>query len=241
MTAQLRRAYPLAIICRVLRVPRSSVSIHDRRTRAATSAASGAAALWAHIESIAATWPTSGYRRVTARWRREAEPVRGTTGKRVRRLLHELGLTGNVPTCWRCRTTNSTHPYSRSPNLVRNLEVGYPDHVWVGGITSVRPRLEVGYLAVFMSVCTRAFRGGSSRALDHALTVTALERVLEAGHVPALHHSDHGVQYAAAAYTACLERFGVRSSMAEVGSSRHNGYAERLMQTINEEEVDLTE
>jgi putative transposase len=50
-----------------------------------------------------------------------------------------------------------------------------------------------------------------------------------------------GVQYAATAYVACLEQFGVRISMAEVGEPRQNGYAERLMRTIKEEEVELTE
>jgi putative transposase len=242
VTAQLRGAYPLADICRVLAAPRSSVYTHDRQTRAAAPAASAAAVLRAHIEQIATTWPTYGYRRVTAQLRREAEPVRGTNRKRVHRLMQELGLMGKAPTRRRCRTTDSAHPYPRYPNLVRDLEVSYPDHVWVGDITYVRLRLEFVYLAVLMDVFTRAIRGWElARWLDHALTLTALERALEGGHVPAIHHSDQGVQYAATAYTACLEQFGVHISMAEVGQPRQNGYAERLMRTIKEEEVDLTE
>lgn len=34
---------------------------------------------------------------------------------------------------------------------------------------------------------------------------------------------------------------GVKTSMAEVGQAWQNGYAERLMRTIKEEEVDLSE
>lgn len=68
----------------------------------------------APIEQIATTWPTSGYRRVTAQLRRKAEPVEGTNSKRVRRLLHELGLVGKAPVRRRCRTTDCQHPGRRA-------------------------------------------------------------------------------------------------------------------------------
>lgn len=61
------------------------------------------------------------------------------------------------------------------------------------------------------------------------------------GHQPGIHHSDQGVQYAATAYTARLEQLGAQISMAEQGEHRQNGYAGRLMRTIKEEEVALTE
>jgi putative transposase len=240
MTAQLRSEYPLAVICRALHLPRGSVYAHDRE--GVSPAASAEAAVRAHIEQIAATWPTYGYRRVAAQLRREAEPSEGTNTKRVRRLMHELGLVGKGPTRRRARTTNSEHPYPRYANLVRDLAVDHPDHVWVGDITYVRLHLEFVYLAVLMVVFTRVIRGWElSRSLDQALTLTALERALEQGHIPQIHHSDQGVQYAATAYVACLEQVGARISMAEVGEPRQNGYAERLMRTIKEEEVDLTE
>lgn len=239
---QLRRDYPLAAICRVLQVPRSGVYAGIGRESRRAGAAETDDALRGHIEQIATTWPTYGYRRVTAQLRREAEPAAGTNGKRVRRLMRELGLVGKAPRRRRCRTTNSEHPYPRFPNLVRDLPVDHPDHVWVGDITYVRLHLEFVYLAVLMDVFTRAIRGWElSRSLGQALTLTALERALEHGHVPQIHHSDQGVQYAATAYVAGLEQFGVRISMAEVGEPRQNGYAERLMRTIKEEEVDLTE
>jgi putative transposase len=67
------------------------------------------------------------------------EPREGTNSKRVRRLMHELGLAGKAPKRRRTRTTNSEHPYPRYPNLVRDLvrglTVDHPDHVWVGDIT----------------------------------------------------------------------------------------------------------
>ena len=105
----------------------------------------------------------------------------------------------------------------------------------------MRLHSEFVYLAVIMDVFTRRIRGWQlGRSLDQELTLTALRRALERGQ-PAIHHSDQGVQYAATAYTQLLKDREVAISMAEVGAAWQNGYAERLMRTIKEEEVDLSE
>ena len=49
------------------------------------------------------------------------------------------------------------------------------------------------------------------------------------------------MQYAATAYTDLLAGRGAAISMAAVGKPEENGFAERLMRTIKEEEVDLSE
>jgi transposase InsO family protein len=79
-----------------------------------------------------------------------------------------------------------------------------------------------------------------SRDLTHDLTVTALRRALKRG-VPEIHHSDQGVQYATPDYTRRLEECGVRISMTDKGAAWQNGYAERWMRTLKEEEVYLSE
>ena len=108
-------------------------------------------------------------------------------------------------------------------------------------ITYIRLRDEFVYLAVVMDVFTRSIRGWHlGRDLDHGLTLAALKRALTIG-VPAIHHSDQGVQYAATGYVDHLTKLGVTLSMAAVGEPRENGFAERLMRTIKEEEVDLSE
>ena len=62
-----------------------------------------------------------------------------------------------------------------------------------------------------------------------------------ANHGPEIHHSDQGVQYAATAYTESLHAHGIQISMADIGAAWQNGYAERLIRTIKDEEVDLSE
>jgi transposase InsO family protein len=222
--------YPVRWLCRLLDCPRAGLY------RAPTVAADEAQLRHA-IERTAGTWPTYGYRRVTAMLRRDGWAV---NAKRVRRVMRDLGLAAGAPPR-RVRTTDSNHPFPRYPNLVADLSVTRPDQVWVADITYVRVRAEFVYLAVLMDVFTRVIRGWElSRSLDQSLTLAALRRAVRRGR-PAIHHSDQGVQYAATAYVERLTTVGAAISMATVGVPEENGYAERLMRTIKEEEVALTD
>ena len=141
-------------------------------------------------------------------------------------------------------TTNSEHRFPRYPNLVQGLAIVRPDQVWVSDITYMRLRHDFVYLAVVMDVFTRCIQGRTSgsrhlgHSLDQSLTLLALQRAL-ANHVPGIHHSDPGCQYAATAYTEMLQDAHVLISMAEVGAAWQDGTAERLLRTIKEEEADL--
>jgi putative transposase len=223
----LSQHYPVRRVCRVLHDARSCI-YHQPRSR-------DEAPLKAAIARLAEAWPTYGYRRITALLHREQVQV---NCKHVARLMRKMDLQrqrlAGLP-----RTTDSAHAYPRYPNLVQNLEITHPDHVWVGDMTYVRLHKAFVYLAVLMDVYTRAIRGWHlSRHLDQSLTLTALRRAL-VHHQPAIHHSDQGVQYAATAYIQLLHAAGVQISMATVGEATENGYAERLMRTIKEEEVAL--
>jgi putative transposase len=222
--------YPVSVVCEVVECARSSY--YHRPTP------SPDAGLQRAIEEVAAAWPRYGYRRVTHQLRREGWTV---NHKRVARLMRDLGLQAQRKPKPRTTTTDSRHAFPRYPNLVEQLEIVRPEQVWVSDITYIGLREEFVYLAVLMDVFTRCIRGWHlGRSLDQSLTLRALERAL-AHSTPEIHHSDQGVQYAATAYTARLQATGVRISMAEVGAAWQNGYAERLMRTIKEEEVYLSE
>ncbi len=226
----LAQEYPVSVVCEVLECARSSyyhrpLPLHDTGVRQA-------------IEEVAAAWPRYGYRRVTHQLRREGWTV---NHKRVARLMRELGLQAQRKPKPHTTTTDSRHAFPRYPNLVERLEIVRPEQVWVSDITYIRLRQEFLYLAVLMDVFTRCIRGWHlGRSLDQGLTLRALEQAL-ALYTPEIHHSDQGVQYAATAYTARLQAVGTQISMAEVGAAWQNGYAERLMRTIKEEEVDLSD
>ena len=222
--------FPKTAVCKALGVMRSSLYYKPRRAEAPV--------LKSAIGEVCARFPRYGYRRVTAELHRQRWRV---NRKRVVRLMAEMGLQAKKVVRKR-RTTNSQHPFPRYPNLVQDLVVQRPDEVWVADIAYVRLKNGFVYLAVLMDVCTRAIRGWHlGRTLEQALTLEALRKAFETQHRPQIHHSDQGVQYAATEYTELLQAQGIRISMAEVGEPTQNGYAERLMRTIKEEEVDLSD
>jgi putative transposase len=221
--------YPKAVVSRVLDVARSS--LYPR------SALVGNEELDTAMKDICAQFPCYGYRRVTAELRRLGWAV---NRKRVARRMKIMGLQAQKVVRKR-RTTNSEHSFPRYPNLVESLMVQRPDQVWVADITYIRLKHEFVYLAVIMDVFTRAIRGWHlGRSLDQSLTLTALQKALQS-HRPEIHHSDQGLQYAATDYTSLLQQHNIQISMAEVGEPTQNGYAERLMRTIKDEEVDLSD
>jgi transposase InsO family protein len=229
MINTLKDDYSVRLLCETLDVHRCNLYHEPRRDedRPVKDA----------LRELAGAWPTYGYRRLTVMLRRAGLKV---NAKRVRRLMHELGIIGKAPEK-KPRTTDSNHPYPRFPNLVEGLKAERPEQVWVADITYIRLRKEFVYLSVLMDVFTRCIRGWHlGRSLEQALTLSALERAFERG-CPEIHHSDQGVQYAATAYVDMLKARAVKISMASVGEPEENGYAERLMRTIKEEEVDLSE
>ena len=224
-------AYPITVLCRVLDLPRS--------TQYYQSIGRDEAELRQALEAAAQEFPTYGSRRLTQQVRRL--PYRLVAGRtRVRRLMGELGLKRR-PKRRICYTTNSQHGYGRYPNLVAERVAAVPDEIWVSDITYIRLHREFIYLAVVMDVFTRTIRGWNlGRSLGQALTLVALERALVRQR-PQIHHSDQGIQYAAPAYIQALQQASVTISMAAVGEPRENGYAERLIRTIKEEEVALAD
>ena len=219
----------MIMLCEVLSLPRSSYYYQPMER--------DELGLKAAIEELAGQWPTYGYRRITAELRRAEWNV---NHKRVARLMREMGLQVQRRRTKRW-TTDSKHGWPRFPNLVLELEITYPEQVWVGDITYIHLQSDFVYLAILMDVFTRSIRGWHlARGLDQALTITTLQRALACSR-PEIHHSDQCVQYAAGDYVRLLQDREVAISMTDVGAAWQNGYAERLVRTIKEEEVYLSD
>jgi len=223
--------YPIGLACELVELPRSTY--HYRNHKADESQ------LVSDLKEVAGQHVTYGTRRVRSQLRRSPYGYR-LNRKRVQRIMRREGLLRPAKRR-KCRTTNSDHPYPRYANLVKDLEITYPEQVWVCDITYIRLGQGFVYLAIVMDVFTRLIRGWQlSKMLDQELTIAALGMALN-DHVPQIHHSDQGVQYAAHVYIDLLKGHQVQISMATVGEAEENGYAERLMRTIKEEEVDLSD
>lgn len=217
--------------CRVLGLPRSSYYYCSQpKTEDDLKEA---------IQCVAGLFPTYGTRRIAHQLRRL--PYRYPVGrKRIQRLMRSMSLLRPVKRV-RLHTTNSEHGFPRFPNLIEGLTVSHPDQVWAADITYIRLKQGFVYLAVLMDVFTRSIRGWHlSRSLDQNLSLYALQQGLH-HHCPEMHHSDQGIHYAFKNYVQVLKDHKIQISMASVGKPEENGYAERLMRTIKEEEVELSE
>jgi putative transposase len=223
--------YPIEQACQLVELPRSSYYYRSQKAEESQ--------LEEDLKEVTGQYPTYGTRRVTHQLRRSPYHYR-VNRKCVQRIMRQRHWLRPVKRK-RFRTTNSDHPYLRYPNLVKQLEVTRPEQVWVADITYIRLGQGFVFLAVVLDVFTRSVRGWNlSGSLDQELSLAALRMALS-DRVAEIHHSDQGIQYAAQAYSHLLKAHGFQISMAAVGKAEENGYAERFMRTIKEEEVDLSD
>ena len=126
-------------------------------------------------------------------------------------------------------------------NRLETLEISECDQVWVGDITSVRLKGYFVYVCLLMDVFTRMIRGWQVRRhLTQPLTLKPLEQALRRS-IPEIHHPDQGVQYLSNTYISTLTDHGIEISVARQVCPWENGYAERLIRTLKEEEVHLND
>lgn len=223
--------YPVEVGCQVVALARSTYYYAAKERSEAQ--------LVADMEVVLGQQLSYGTRRVTHQLRRApfGYPI---NRKRVQRIMRARGWLRRQKRA-KCRTTNSDHPYPRYPNRVADLAITAPDQVWACDITYIRLGSGFVYLAIVLDIFTRSIRGWAlGRSLEGRLTLTALQVALQKG-CPTIHHSDQGVQYAATEYVELLLAHHVQISMAAIGKAEENGYAERFMRTIKEEEVDLSD
>ncbi len=232
-----RATYPVAVLCRVLRVARSAYYAWARHGASARATADEAL-----LERIAAAHvrsrQTYGAPRIHAALR--AGGVR-CARKRVARLMRGAGLVG----CHRrrrVRTTVADPARTPAPNLVaRNFAAPAPDRLWIGDITFVPTREGWLYLAVLLDVYSRRVIGWAMA--DHLRAELALDALAMALHArrppPGLvHHTDRGGQYTARVYQDALAARGVVSSMSRAGECLDNTMAESFFATLKAELVD---
>lgn len=146
-------------------------------------------------------------------------------------LLSDYGLLVRRRKRKRVSTTDSNHPFRKYPNLVRELQVLRPDHLWVSDITYLSLADSFCYLSLVTDAYSRKIVGyclhptlkkeGPIQALEMAVA----DRVYRQ---PLIHHSDRGLQYCCGDYIGLLERSGIKISMTEKGDPYENAIAERV-------------
>ncbi len=136
-------------------------------------------------------------------------------------------------------TTNSHHRFRKHKNLIEELDVNQPEHVWVSDITYVGSRTEPLYLLLVTDAYSKKIMGhdlSDSLAVDSSLR--ALKKAVKARKYkdrPLIHHSDRGLQYCSNEYQAVLKRNRLTPSMTESYDPYANAVAERVNGILKDE------
>ena len=221
-------------LCPLLSISRSGVYAVRQQSRPASEAI----ALRDAIERIVLEFPGYGYRRVTHELRRQGWVV---NAKRVLRIMRQEALLCQLKRRF-VATTDSRHDLGHYPNRLRERVPTGLNQAWVADITYIRLPTTFCYLAAILDAFSRRVIGWElSRHIDTELTLAALERaIITRDPAPGLiHHSDHGVQYAAMRYVERLKQIGAQISMAAIGNVYENALAETFFATLKREEVYL--
>ena len=237
--ARHRGAYPVRLMCRVLRV--SPAGFYRAQGRPPSARARADAVLRVQIRAVhAASDGTYGAPRLPA----ALAAVGVTCGRhRAARLLHLEGLQGVATRRFRVPTTvrDATQPVV--PNtLARQFAVGATaaalNRRWAADVTYVATWAGWLYLAVVLDVASRRVIGWAmGPSLAHELPLAALTMAQRTRRPApgALHHSDQGRQYSSAGYQAALAAAGLTPSMSRRGDCWDNAVVESFFATLKTE------
>ncbi|HEJ7510045.1 TPA: IS3 family transposase [Klebsiella oxytoca] len=237
LIGKLRARYPVATLCHVFGVHRSSYKYWkcrpDKPDRKHTELRSQVQELYnishgsAGARSIAAMATLRGFR--MGRW------LAG-------RLMKELGLVSCQQPIHRYK--RGGHEHIAIPNhLERQFAVTEPNQVWCGDVTYIWTGKRWAYLAVVLDLFARKPVGWAmSFSPDSRLTIKALEMAWEVRGKPAgvMFHSDQGSHYTSRQFRQSLWRYRIRQSMSRRGNCWDNSPMERFFRSLKNEWVPVT-
>jgi len=232
------KAYPVALICRVMQVSRSGFYSYLRKYHVQGPVDPKQNALEARIKEIfKESKGTYGSRRMVKKLKSEGYAI----GRyRIRNLMRKLKLKAKTPKRYKV-TTDSNHSYTIAPNLVnRQFSVDAPNKLWTTDITYLWTMEGWMYLAVVLDLFSRQVVGWAmDKHMKVQLTLDALamaywRRKPEPG---LIHHSDRGIQYACDQYQRQLEQFKMIPSMSRKGDCWDNSPTERFFRSLKYEHL----
>ena len=160
--------------------------------------------------------------------------------KRVARLMRRAGLQGVQKRRFRC-TTRPGKPEQYAPDLVQqHFAASSPNALWLADVTYIPTDQGWLYLAAILDVFSRYVVGWAmAERLASALVLQALEMALEQRHPErVIHHSDHGSEYTAVAFSDRCLKLGIARSMGSVGDCFDNAMMESLFSSLEAEVLD---
>lgn len=231
-----KTTHPVALLCRLLKVARSSFYawLDGEPARATRRAADDALAHEITVLHIASRC-TYGVPRIHAGLRRLDRRV---NRKRVERIMRERDITGVTRRKRRSLTRPAKKAVPAHDLIGRDFTAAAPGRKLVGDITYIPTDEGWLYLATWLDLATREIVGYSMA--DHhraslvvdALTMAAGRGRLQTGCIV---HSDRGAEYTSDELRREISRLGLRQSMGRTGSCYDNAAAESFFALLKAE------
>lgn len=136
------------------------------------------------------------------------------------------------------KTTNSKHWLHKHPNLMKEMDIKRSEQVFVSDITYVKSREGTHYLSLVTDAFSRKIMGYklsddmSSENVVQALQLAVRNRRTD---LPAIHHSDRGLQYCSSIYQLELSKCNIKPSMTDGYDCYQNALAERINGILKQE------
>ncbi|WFX39369.1 IS3 family transposase [Escherichia coli] len=234
---KLRARYPVATLCHVFGVHRSSYKYWKNRPEKPDGRRAVLRSQVLELHGI--SHGSAGARSIaTMATQRGYQMGRWLAG----RLMKELGLVSCQQPTYRYK--RGGHEHVAIPNyLERQFAVTEPNQVWCGDVTYIWTGKRWAYLAVVLDLFARKPVGWAmSFSPDSRLTMKALEMAWETRGKPVgvMFHSDQGSHYTSRQFRQLLWRYRIRQSMSRRGNCWDNSPMERFFRSLKNEWVPAT-
>jgi len=129
--------------------------------------------------------------------------------------------------------------HKKYPYLLRDLEIGFPGHVWSTDITYIPMHTGFMYLIAVIDWFSRyVLAWGISNTQDADFCVRVLKKALRRG-TPKIFNTDQGSQFTSEAFLQPLIDAKIAISMDGRGRALDNVFVERLWRSVKYEDVYL--
>ena len=231
-----KKAWPVTLMCGVLRVSRSGY--YDWITRGLSRRVRSTQELDRRIHAIFAEHQQRyGAPRIAKTLHQEGLQC---SENRIARRMRALRLRAIQAKKFKV-TTDSNHSNPVAPDLLeQNFSATAPNQKWTTDITYVWTDEGWLYLAVVMDLYSRAIVGWAmNRRMTQHLVCDALTMALFRRHFPQdiILHSDRGSQYCSKRYQRLLRNHGLRCSMGRKATCYDNAVTESFFHTLKVELV----
>ena len=229
-----KATYPIAMMCTLLGVARST--FYAWRDRADTATTARRRDLTGHVRRVFdASRGTYGCRRVTAALNRHG--IACSVGL-IADIMRELGLQACQPRAYKRTTVPGEQPVSTPDLIGRDFTAPTPGTRLVGDITYLRTGEGWLYLATVIDLATRMVVGWQTAPhMRTSLIIDALTMAKNHGRVSrnAVFHSDKGCQYTSTEFAKFCKQIRVRRSVGRTGVCWDNAAAESFFATLKNE------